>query len=543
MSDLGMASVQWLQQHIYLFAVLWMLVFGLVPALVSRFAVSRNPVPTPPPSPRPLPFRLVLGIVIGLAFAAWAALAIWRNEFTFPDGQILFSGLRDGVQHYLPPIRPRIGRFFPLGHQEFELLGLIDTSGVVYHLFAALQLAVVCACAIALVRPSWPLALLLVLALVAALPLSVVFTDPVVPERNVLFLLATSLVCLRSYLVSGAPAAIFLAMAAMAPIVLYKETAFIFPAVIGFSLMAAYGAPRLFAETAGDRRRYLVSGIPMLVLAGTFVLYYVAVVRPEIAAFYAVNSVSGLGEIGAAIISRPWCWVLAVSIVVRLWLLFAERRKLDPFWDSLPVAAVVYVTAFLVLELYSPRLFAPPAFISWLYAVHLLALMANDRHRVWVARAGTVLLAAGVVLQLGPTWAQYTWRKETMNARASAARFVADYAKIEGLGTAEHPVYVHVLGVNSFNAGVFGAFINAKYGLNAVIGFPRNDRNKPFQCVVYEQVICDPDRPRQSGDLVVPLKQKSDDDLKDRRDLRLVFTSEDIGFWPNRQHVSVYLVK
>jgi hypothetical protein len=543
MSDLGMASIGLLTEHIYLFAGLWMLVFGLAPALVSRFTVSRSPVPIPPPSSRPVPYPMVFGIMIGLAFASWAALAIAWNDFTFPDGQILFSGVRGERQFYPPPIWPTAGRFFPLGHQEFELLGLIDTSGVVYYLFAAFQLAAVCVAAVALVRPSWPLALLLVLALVAAPPVSTDFTGLIMPERNLIFLLAISLVCLRSYLSRSAPLAIFLAMAAMAPMVLYKETAFIFPAVIGFALGAAYFAPRLFQEADGDRRRYLVAGVPMLVLAGAFLLYYVAVIRPEVNVSYAAARASDLGKIGADIIVQPWCWVLAGSIVVRLWFLLARRHKLDPFWDSLPAATVVYIAAFFVLRLNGIRFVAPPAFISWLYAFHILVLVASDRHGVWLARAGAVVLAACVILQLGPTWNMYTGRREMMYARASAARFVADYAKIENLGTPERPLHVHVLGVSSFIGGSFGAFINARYGLDVVIAIPGNDGKEPSLCVGPDTTICDPGRPRDTGDLVVPLLG-GDKDLRERQDLRLLFTSDDIGFWKSHpwRHVSVYIV-
>jgi hypothetical protein len=541
MSDLGMASVRWLQQHIYLFAGLWMLVFGLVPALVSRFAVSRNTVPIELPPRRPLPHPFVFGIVIGLAFAAWTALLMWRDAFTFPDSQNLFSGLRDGVQHLPPPIWLKVGRFWPLGHQEFELLGLIDTSGVVYYLFAAFQLAAVCAAAVALVRPIWPWAGLLVLALVTAPPVSSDFMDLIVPERNIIFFLAISLLCLRSYLVSAAPAAIFFAMAAMAPIVLYKETAFIIPAVIGFVLAAAYLTPSRFEETTNDRRRYLVAGVPMLVLAGAFLLYYGAVIRPRMISHYGTDMVSSVAEVGASIVQQPWSWILVASILVRVWLFFRRGWKPDPFWDSLPAAAVVYAAAFFVLEFNQIRFFAPSAFLAWLYAFHILVLVASDG--VWLARAGAVVLAACVILQLGPTWDIFKGRKEMIHARASAARFTADYAKLEGLGTAERPLHVHMLGVDTFNGSVVGAFIAAKYGLDVVLSIPDDTREKPFRCMSPEPVICDPDHPWQSGDLVMPFTEESGDDLKTRQDVRRVFTSEDIGFWPNEQHIPVYVVK
>jgi hypothetical protein len=542
-SDLGSASAEWLGEHIYLFAVLWMLVFGLVPALVSRVTVSRNPVPIELPSRRPLPYPLVFGIVIGLAFSAWAALAMAWNEFTFPDAQIFFSGVRDGVQHYPPPMWPTVGRFFPLGHQEFELLGLIDTSGVLYYLFAALQLAIVCVAAVVLVRPSWPLALLLVLALVTAPPVSTAFTDLTVPERNILFFLAISLLCLRSYLASAAPAAIFFTMAAMAPVVLLKETAFIIPAIIGFALISAYVVPSLFQESQGDRRRYLVAGLPMLTLAGVFLLYYAAVIQPQRTGSYGTSMAAGIGEIGASLAQQPWSWILVASILVRLWLLFKRERKLEAFWDSLPAAAVVYTAAFFVLHFNQIRFVAPPALLSWLYAVHLLALVAKDRRGAWAARAATAILAACVVLQVRPTWSNYTWRKEMIHAWASAARFIADYAKVEGLGTAARPLYVHLSGLITFHMAGFGAFIAAKYHLNVIVAIPGKPGQQPFHCLAEEPVICDPGRPWQSGDLVFPLTPRAAADLKTRQDLRLLFRPADIGFWPNGQRLPVYVVE
>jgi hypothetical protein len=540
-------GVDWLSNHIGLFTLLAALLAGLIPATISWVAVPRTASAADLPTSAPR-VPMLLGILIGAGIAAFAAFTVAWEDFTFWDNHIFFSGLRGGPQHLEPMINtiaPGIGRFFPLGHQEFGWLSAIDTSGVLYHLFAVAQLVAVCVCAIIITRPKPAVAVLLVLGLVGAEPIMVTFIGLIWPERNTIFLLSFFLVFLIMYLKNAQPFALFLAIAAIAPILLYKETAFIFLAVIGSALTVAYVLPGQTSERAGPRSCQLVAGATLILLAAIFVIYYTAVIRPEIHVSYAAARAEPLSDTLRLIFRQPWSWILTVSLLLRVWLLCWHRVKLDPVWDGLLVAIILYGAAFAVLGFIRPNLISPVVYGAWLYAIRLVTLPYANRAVQYVQRGGLLLLAVCAIVQLGPTWRAMVDRKEIVHAKASAARFVADYAAINGLGKAEKPLILHPLPADHFHAGLFGGFVAAKYDLNVIVAIDSTPaRMEVWPCIGVGTPLCVQHLPLLKGELVIPLGPAyRGGDLRGRSDLKRLFRSEDIGFWTNGQFVEVYVVR
>lgn len=543
MTDSGPFGVDWLSSHVVLFTVLVSLLVGLASAAASRAAIPRPVSWVREPLFPAIARSTSIGILLGLGIAAFGALSIAWEGFTFWDNHIFFSGLRGGGQYFAPMILPEHGRFFPLALQEFAWLGVIDHSGVLYHLAAVVQLLIVCACSIMLTRPTVPVAALLVSGIVTARPILVTYMGLTFPERNTIFLLSIFLVSLIHYFQTGRPLAIFVSMLAITPTLLYKETAFIFPGVIGATLIGAYLLPRLFAETSISRRSLLVAGVPLVVVAVAFVAYYVAVILPEIEVSYAATHAAS-SDMFQTIAREPWSWILAGALIARIWLLGWRGAKLDPVWDGLLVATILYGAAFFVLGLLRPNLISPVAFGAWLYAIHLVTGEMTARWTRWARLGVLALLAACAVVQLGPAWKTFKARKELVHSKASAARFVADYAVLRGYGTNENPLFLHPLPAAAFAAGLFGGFVAAKYDVNVIVALDGEPGDPIESCIEGEATpVCDPHHPLQSGELVIALGPRAARGLAERPDLEHLFRSEDIGFWKNWQYVDVYVAR
>jgi len=543
MTDSVPFGVDWLSSNVTFFAIVASVLVGLVSAVASRLAIPRPVTWVREPLFPTMARSASIGILLGAGIAALGALSVAWEDFTFWDNQIFFSGLRGERQYFAPMILLESGRFFPLAHQEFAWLGAIDTSGVLYHLVAVVQLLVVCACSIALTRPTAPVAALLVVGLVTAQPVLVTYMGLTFPERNTLFLLSIFLVFLIYYFRTGRPLALFVSMLAITPTLLYKETAFIFPGVIGTTLVGAYLLPRLFAEPSISRRSLLVAGVPLVGVAVAFVAYYVAVILPATEVSYAATHAASSNML-QTIAREPWSWVLAGALAVRIWLLGWRSVKLDPVWDGLFAATILYGAAFFVLGLLRPNLISPVAFGAWLYAIHLATGEMAVRMPRWARFAVLALLIACVVVQLGPAWRTFKGRKELVHSKASAARFVADYAALRGYGTNENPLFLHPLPAEAFAAGLFGGFVAAKYDLNVIVALDGEPGDPIESCIEGEATpVCDPHHPLQSGELVIALGPRFARGLEDRSELEHLFRSEDIGFWKNWQYVDVYVAR
>ncbi len=340
------------------------------------------------------------------------------------------------------PIWPANGRFFPLGLQEYNLLGLIGRSAVVYHAFSIIELLVVLGCVIRILRavPLWFRCVVILFML--TLP-SVVYSffGLVYPERDMLLWLAIWVVCLGSFYRAGSRAAFCGALIAGQCVLYYKETAFV--------LVAGFAAVRLMADGYRiwhEKRRPTSRSEPpgrsprgwwvqfatdhrlevaQLALSALFlVVYYVAVARHVTASYVAVRPP---GAFVAAL--RRYAqddWLIVALMLAVGWRLLARvvaKREIDSFWDSLGVAAVAYALAYVKLGLVREYYLAPADFIGVLFLGHL-AWRVLPRRRPALAIAAA--LVSAWILQRNASDSAYgvVARKQYVEANARVASFL-----------------------------------------------------------------------------------------------------------------------
>jgi hypothetical protein len=100
---------------------------------------------------------------------------------------------------------------------------------------------------------------------------------------------------------------------------------------------------------------------------------------------YAIN----VGRAGAALAAFQFYvrWdlplsALAIALGLRLALVVAGRRRIDPVWDTLGVAAVIYVLAYVKLAMIKDYYPAPADFIAVLYLARLASTEMAPASRV-----------------------------------------------------------------------------------------------------------------------------------------------------------------
>ncbi|MCP4383480.1 MAG: hypothetical protein GY798_19030 [Hyphomicrobiales bacterium] len=547
MSDLGLASISWLQDNIFLFAACFSIAIAGAAAVVAKATAMFELSPSgyglagddaAPTSLRAIPHwhKLLLAILAGAAIVGWLVLSVSWEAFTYWDNHIFFRPLRGEPQFTPPPIFPESGRFYPLGHQEFEWLALVDGSGVFYRVFFCFQLVTVCICSVLLVRTKLYLSLLMMVAIVLTPGIVTTFIQLIYPERNIIFLLALYFLFLKRFLDSGGAVSVFVSTAALSLTIFYKETVFVVMVSMGVFLLS----PLVFSKKHPHGNRFIIAAVPPFLVSIIFLSYYYGVVAPLVESAYGDQRVRPLTQVIERTIGKPWIWVLGVSLGLRVWQLIRTGGRIDPFWDGVAAASCALIAAYFALGYDAPHFYVPAAYAAWLFAFHMTQTLRPRKVGTLVHGVFVAFIAVSVIAQLNATWNGLRGRKEFVHSRASAARFVADYAAIKGLGTAERPLYVHPLPSVVFGGGLFGGFIEAKYGLNVVVAISDETTVDGGPCIEGAPVRCVFRPAPQPGELVVALIPRFARDLQGRDGLRLLFVTEDIGFWRNRHHASVF---
>jgi hypothetical protein len=466
-------------------------------------------------------------------------LATYAEAFTFWDDDIFFAPLRGEPQNYVAPIWPDSGRFFPLAHQEFTFLAPLDSSGFFYRIFAGLELGLVGASILILFREKIWLGGLLTAAIFLTPAISTSFMGLIFSERNQIVLIAAMMVFGTSYLRRPGPLALFGLTAPAVPLVLYKEIAFIFPATLGGTLLLAAVAPKLFAGRALGNRHLLLAAVPLLFTVTLFLAYYALAIYPRVITSYAAERAQGYGASFTAIANQPWSWVLAVALAGRLWVI-SKGLRLHPMWDGMAAAAFGYAAAVVVLQFIWPYYVAPSGFVAWTYA-GWVALQMHGRGRALVVCAIALCLA----FQMPTTWSDFRVRKELVASKDQAARFIAAYAKMQGLGSKRQPIYVNVMASDRYEAGLFGNYIKARYHVSVVMAIPSGPAPPTgiAPCNGGGDVLCDYHHEPQPGDLSVSFVPWSPVTAPGGQELELIYTTEPVGFWRNTLNVRIFRVR
>ena len=341
----------------------------------------------------------VVGLLVAFLVCYVGAMLKWEDFTYYDNDQFTLYTLRG--HNFGPPIWPGIGRFFPLGLQEFNLIRHFTATAAGYQALPIFQLLIL-SCILLILDGELNFTGRAGLAVFALIAPSIVisFGSLICPERNVVFWLACLALLLKCFERTHATAFAVAVVICAQIMIYYKETASL--------LLLSLAIGRLIL------RRVVLNKMPLdyrrlmdresrldMCLAGlgvVFLLYYVATMLPHPHMQYAVDARLPEAQTFFAYLKLDLlAWLLVIVVFVRAWLILRHSVVPSTFWDSLAMSGLVYFGAYLYLGMFSAYYLAPVDLIAVLY-VGRLTILSAPRVPVW-RRAALAIVVLSVALQ------------------------------------------------------------------------------------------------------------------------------------------------
>ena len=453
-------------------------------------------------------------LVLALFLVVYIALMLTWEDFTYYDNSWFTLDTLKGHKLF-PPIEPGSGRFFPLGHQEFNLIRHFTGTVVGYHVLPIVQLLILSFVILILDDELSITARAVLTALVLITPGTVISFDTlIVSERNVILWLACLVLSVRHFEQTQSAAWAVAAVVCAQIMIYYKETAFL--------LLLGFAVGRLIlrcrnADHAGwafNRLRDKESRLDVCLasLGVLFLLYYVAVMLPHFHMQYAEENRIPPAEVFLAYIKLDLlAWLLVAVLLGRACLILRHRVVPSLLWDGLALGGVGCFTAYLCLGMVSLYYLAPVDLIAVLY-IGRFAILSRGKVKLWSKVASSILLFA-VLIQNASLSAFFVFEeKNIIHAKAEIARVVE--ARYQGgVGNVKrlffpfaNPYVIMQFAsyLNYLGVPVEGATVES-VGLNSVVMVSRVAA-KDGPCVAYEsRVVCHSCSRPEPTDLVIVL--------------------------------------
>jgi hypothetical protein len=484
-----------------------LLVIWVVP---GKKSVPRVPIPS---QSRSWSRGAVLAVTfLVLLIACYIAGSLVWEDFTYYDNSHFTDGTLVGKNIPIQ-IVPTNGRFFPLGHQEFNLIRHVTSSVTGYHALRIVQLVLLC----------WILLLfdedlsiqvrvaLIILALITP-SILISFSGLIYPEWNVVFWLVCLAFSVKRFEQTQSIAWAVAAVMSSQFMLYYKETAFLL--LLGFAvgrlLLRCWNADRGRCDFHRVRDPESRLDMCLALLGVLFLAYYLAAMFPNYSRGYADESKLPLKQIlGSYLRLDLLVWALGAVVLVRM--VQTLRCKVAPelLWDGLGLAGVGCLAGYLILRMNSAYFLAPVDIIALLYLGRLTVLSIRNMSRR--LRLCTLALLSLLLLQdLSLSAFRMYERKNVIHAKAEIgqvikARYENDPQSVKRLFfpfarpfyVLEFVSYLNYIGVpvEQVPAGSFAS------GSVVIVG-------KAFQTVGpcgYRTFVCHPGNMPDPGDLVVVL--------------------------------------
>jgi hypothetical protein len=425
-------KVLWAQPHV------WLAWIAVTAAAVVFTALQVGPALAPSSrGAKERPINLIaclraLGMakaLAGLALLAvflgfYIALILAWEDFDYYDNDMftLFTlkGRNIGIQI-------GNGRFFPFGHQEFNVIRHFTHTAIGYQALPIAQLLIFF-CTVVALDSELNIVARAVLAILALLTPSILisFSSLIVPERNVLFFLAFFALSMGRFEQTQSKAWAVAAVVCAQFMIFYKETAFL--------LILGFAAARLILRVLNDNgegrdhhRLWDKEGrldLCLALLAGLFLLEYFGVARISGKANYDTEHGRPLAEIALSYLRLDLlAWLLAALAIGRSYLILRRRAAPSLLWDGLALGGVACFLGYFSLRLYSSYYLAPVDLIAVLY-VGRFAILSWEKTRSRTKLAALLIGSAVLVQDVAFSAFAIYERKNVIRAKAEIASVV-----------------------------------------------------------------------------------------------------------------------
>jgi hypothetical protein len=459
------------------------------------------------------------GAIVALALLALflvgdIVLTLTWEDFAYSDNSMFTLGTLKG--HDLgPPIWRQNGRFFPLGHQEFDLIRHFTSTVAGYHALPILQLLVLCGILLILDEELSITARVGLTALALVSPALVTsYGGLIYTERNVVLWLACLVLCIKRFEQTHATAWAVSAVVCAQFMIYYKETAFLL--LLGLALgrlvlrcknadQSGWDYKRL-----GDKESRL--DLCLVFLGALFVLNYWAAMLPH---QHLQQYTHDYGLPAAEVVLAYFkldglAWLFVAVVLGRVHLILRHRALPLPLWDGLAFGGVACFAAYLYLGMFSAYYLAPVDLIAVLY-VGRFAILSWGQRGLGSKVAITVLLGAVLFQDLALSAFRVFERKNVIHGKAEIARVI----KAQFRSGTENRRRVFFPFARPYNVMEFASYLS--YRGFAVEGLPVQSDSmnavvlvgravaKDGPCVDYEKLVCHAATSPDAGDLVITL--------------------------------------
>lgn len=301
-----------------------------------------------------------------LLLAAYASIIVAGADLGPGDEFVFLPTLQSGKFYpiynqdfpYFDPYE--IGRFVPLGGQEYNLVALLTSQPWAYFAMNAFEFVAFASLLLAILRalPVKSLTAHLSVLLLFLMPgVTLTFFKLLYVEKNVAFLLAVLFASHLTYGRQPRPLWLVLALISANLAMYYKETV--------FALVAVFAATHLLLSWKTIKYRMKLLDVLLLASAAAYVGVYLTYVFPHRGiTLYNYSAYDPLlvftkNLLNYSLFSDPIPMLLAPLAVMRLYQVFVQKREPHPFLDSLIAAGVTFIAAYLVLNIYTPYYLLP----------------------------------------------------------------------------------------------------------------------------------------------------------------------------------------
>lgn len=451
--------------------------------------------------------------LLGLFLVAYIVLAlIWEN-FTYSDNSMFTLHILRG-HDLAPPIWSTNGRFFPLGHQEFNILRHFTLTAIGYHLLPIAQLLLLSGVLLILDGELNVTARACLTTFVLITPgILVCFTGLIYPDRNVIFWLACLVLFVKRFEETQYTAWAVAAAVCAQIMIYYKETAFLL--LLGFAIGRLIlrcwdrNRPRLDFSRLREKESRLDLCLAFLGLI--FLLYFAAVMFPHWNMQYANEYRVPLTKIIFDYIKMDMlAWLFVAVVLGRTYLILGHRVKPLPLWDGLALGGLACFTSYIYLRMFSAYYLAPVDLIAVLYLGRLVILSWGLRG-VTSKAAIMVLLCAVLLQDVSLSTFRMFERKNVIHGKAEIARAIQTELQ-DGAGNEQRVFFPFA---SPYRVMEFASYLNylgvSLEGLRLRSAEPRGvvliskAAHKDGPCVGYEHIVCHAGSRPEPGDLVIVL--------------------------------------
>jgi hypothetical protein len=483
--------------------------------LVVWVVPRHEAVPSGPDLPRRQPWSRAghLAVVFLVLFLACyiAGSLVWE-DFTYYDNSHFTNETLVG-RNVPVQIAPEVGRMWPLGYQEFNVLRHVTHSVTGYHALHIVELVLLCGILLVFDEELSIAARVALIAVVLITPSMVIsFSGLIYAEWNIIFLLACLAWSVKRFEQTRSTAWAIGAMVASQCMLYYKETIFVL--VLGFALGRLVlrcwepDHPGWNFKRLREPESRLDMCLGFLVVP--FLLYYLAAMFPHYSTRYADDFHLPLGQVLVSYFEVDLlAWILVAVVMARVFLILQRKVAPSLLWDGLALAGVGCFAAYLVLRMSSGYYLAPVDLIAILYVGRLALLSMATMSQL--SRLCALGLLGLVVLQDASLSAFRMYeRKNVIHAKAEMghmiqARYESDPQNVKRIffpfaspfHILEFASYLNYLGVpvEQVQAG------STEIGNVEMVG-PQIKKDGPCG---YRTFVCHPGSSPDPGDLVVLL--------------------------------------